>query len=570
MVTHAPDTTATQPPEQEATFKLPALVKRALLNAAEVERLRSRLLTVVLATFALIVLLLLPGYLLPARQIPGIVALAALWGILLVAWFFKWLGNPSIGTYVTITGQCLVTGGYLTYAILHHLTVDGLLTSFLFVPIIIEAGLLLSPEGSLLTSLLIMTVSGLALPALVPYFWTDPAFLREGLYLFVTRQLVAQAAAAVLAWLIARRIREGVQDSSRAAELELGHAQMERRAQEMSEKHRLLEEGIAIIQQTHARVAAGDYGARARVSAGELMPLAISLNLMLERVEAFVAGERERGRLESAALSLAELAGRVSQGNLLDTPVLTGTALDGLAIALSQMQSNLSRRLLRVRQSAEQVVAAVARCQDGLRMVAEVVEEHVERLFALTNRADALADGAARQREMLARLSGDPERWSPAPSDEETAARISALSEWLQELSTTAEFAAARAATEPAPTIGVAASTEEPEASKVSDGQNASAPTLPPAAASLLEALLQQALEHEQVARTISKEIGIVAQGMRQADMVVAWLRGAIEATTQASDQLRTALGTFLLASNVLPERSQSAASASQGGQRLA
>jgi hypothetical protein len=547
MSAYMQDSTLTQP---QRSARLPAAVRRTLLNAAELERLRSHMLTVVLATLALIALLLLPGYLLPARRVAGIIALSVLMSVLIIAWFFRWVGRASTATYIVIVGQCLVTGCYLTYAILHGFTVDGLLTSLFFVPIIVEAGLLLSPEGSLLTSLLIIAVSGLALPALIPSFWADPTFFQEGLYLFVTRQLAVQTVAAVLSWLIARRVREGVHDSSRAAELELVHARMEQQAREMVEQHQLIEEGIAIIQQTHARVAAGDYGARARVTRGELMPLAISLNLMLERVEAFVAGERERSRLETAALSLAEVAGRVSQGNLIDTPTLTGTALDGLAIALGQMQTNLSRRLLRVRQSADQVVAAIARCQDGLRMAAEVIEEHVERLTSLAGRLDTLAASAAQQRLLLARLSGDPERWSAIPEDRMAAPETSALLERLQQLAATAKFAAACAAT------------ERPQAMTAHEAMPANPDTAPlpddpsSAAVLVLEMLLPQSFDHERMAQAIRQEMDTVAQGMRQADMVVAWLRGAIEATMQASDQLRTALGTFLLGSNMLPERS--------------
>jgi methyl-accepting chemotaxis protein len=560
MATHLQDSPSSPSSEDELPGKTPVAIKRALLNAAERERLRGRLLGVVLATLALIFLLLLPGYLLPARRIAGIIALGALLGVVLIAWFCKWIGSASAGAYAAIIGQGVVTGGYLTYAILHNLTVDGLLTSLLFIPIIIEAGLLLSPEGSLLTALLILTLSGLALPALIPYFWVDPTFLREGLYLFVTRQLMVQVAAAVLSWLIARRVRESIQDSSRVAELELTQARMEKQAQELAEQHRLIVEGIAIIQQTHARVAGGDYGARAHITGGELMPLAISLNLMLERVEAFVAGERERSRLETVALSLAEVAGRVSQGNLVDMPMLTGTALDGLAIALGQMQGNLNRRLLRVRQSAEQVVAAVARCQDGLRMVAEVIEEHVERLFTLSGRVDALATGAAQQRALLARLSGHADQ-RPSAGDELAIPSASALAQRLQQLATTTEFAPAHAATE-RPRVRSDATPPLAAAPPPSGERETSSPI--PADTPLVEALLRQSLEHAQTAHALSKEIDMVAQGMRQADMVVAWLRGAIEATMQASDQLRTALGAFLLTSNVLPERATSAPTGTQ------
>ncbi len=45
-----------------------------------------------------------------------------------------------------------------------------------------------------------------------------------------------------------------------------------------------LEEGVAVLQRVHAQVARGDFTVRARINGGPLLPIAVSLNLMLDRL----------------------------------------------------------------------------------------------------------------------------------------------------------------------------------------------------------------------------------------------------------------------------------------------
>ena len=176
----------------------------------------------------------------------------------------------------------------------------------------------------------------------------------------------------MVAWLFGRQMQESIHLITYVSGLQMSNKRLHKRLRETDEQNRHLEAGIAIIQQTHARVAAGDYSARAHVE-GELLPLAVSLNLMLERVESFVHGEHERERMETAVAGLAELAGHVGQESQARLPVPTGTALDGLSIAIKQMQTNVHERLAKVQQSATALMATVGRCQDGLLPVAEVL-----------------------------------------------------------------------------------------------------------------------------------------------------------------------------------------------------
>ena len=120
---------------------------------------------------------------------------------------------------------------------------------------------------------------------------------------------------------------------------------------------------------------------------------------MLERVESFVHGEHERERMETAVAVLAELAGRVGQETQGRLPVPTGTSLDGLSIAIKQMQSNVNQRLAKVQQSALALMATVDHCQDSLMPVAEVLQEHLRSIDALVIAADNVMNSARRQLE---------------------------------------------------------------------------------------------------------------------------------------------------------------------------
>jgi hypothetical protein len=53
-----------------------------------------------------------------------------------------------------------------------------------------------------------------------------------------------------------------------------------------AQEKRILEEGVAVLREIHARVARGDFAARAPTVSGPLLPIAVSLNLMLDRLSA--------------------------------------------------------------------------------------------------------------------------------------------------------------------------------------------------------------------------------------------------------------------------------------------
>ncbi len=373
-----------------------SLLRRALLNFAEQERQRARLVSLLALVQAAILLGALPGDLFGQFRLSGLlVALGGL-GIFGVVWLLNWGGRVTEASFLLVGGGGALVALDLLLSAAQLLSLETLLIALLFLLVILSGGLLFSPETAVILAALAALFTSIVLLVFHPSSALAAAFTAQGRYLAVVFVALVLLGVGVVAWFFGRQMQESVHVTTFVAGLQMSNKGLRTRLREAEAKARELETGIALIQQTHARVAAGDYGARVHVE-GDLLPLAVSLNLMLERVESFVHGEYERERMETAVVGLAELAGRVGQESLGQIPVPTGTALDGLSIAIKQMQTNVNQRLTRVQQSAVALMATVGRCQDQLLPVAEVLEEHLHSIDALVLAADNLMNSAQRQ-----------------------------------------------------------------------------------------------------------------------------------------------------------------------------
>jgi hypothetical protein len=379
-----------------------SLLRRALLNFAEQERQRARLITILLAAQAALLLAVLPGYVFDHFQLAGVLVTLGGLAFFGITWLLNWMGRSAEASFLLVVGGGALVVLDMLLSAAHLVSLDTLHISLLFLLVILSGGILFSPE----TALVLSIISGLFTAAVVLLFHPSgplaALFNAQGHYLPLVYLVLVQPAVGVVAWLFGRQMQESVHLITYVSGLQMSNKRLHKRLRETAEKKRRLEAGIALIQQTHARVAAGDYSARTHVE-GDLLPLAVSLNLMLERVESFVHGEHERERMETAVAGLAELAGRVGQNSLGRLPVPTGTALDGLSIAIKQMQTNVNQRLARVQQSAAALMTTVSRCQDGLLPVAEVLEEHLRNIDALVIAADTIMNSAQRQLDFATR-----------------------------------------------------------------------------------------------------------------------------------------------------------------------
>ena len=392
------------------------LLQRALLNFAEQERQRARLLMLLLVAQAAALLLILPGYLFGDFQLSGVLVVLAGLVVFGGVWLLQWLSRTNEACYLLVLGGGGIVALDLLLSAAHLLTLESLHIALLFLLVILSGGILFSPETALILALLSALFTTLVLLVFHPSAHLLPLFDAPARYLAIAYLAIAQLGVGLVAWFFGRQMQESIHLITYVADLEMINKRLHKRLRQTAEKKRNLEAGLAIIQQTHARVAAGDYAARAHVE-GDLLPLAVSLNLMLERVESFVHGEHERERMETAVAGLAEMAGKVGQESLGQLPVPTGTALDGLSIAIKQMQTNVNQRLARVQQAVTSLITTVNRCQDGLLPVAEVLEEHLRSIDALVLSADNVMNSAQRQVDLAGHAEDVLRRSAPEGVD---------------------------------------------------------------------------------------------------------------------------------------------------------
>jgi hypothetical protein len=81
-----------------------------------------------------------------------------------------------------------------------------------------------------------------------------------------------------------------------------------------AQEKRILEEGVATLRAIHARVARGDFAARAPTVPGPLLPIAISLNLMLDRLSALSQRGSRYDQLVHECKTLQAAIERLAQG----------------------------------------------------------------------------------------------------------------------------------------------------------------------------------------------------------------------------------------------------------------
>ncbi|HEY7355472.1 MAG TPA: hypothetical protein VH590_03365, partial [Ktedonobacterales bacterium] len=376
-----------------------SILRRALLNFAEQERQRTWLVTVLLVAQAAILLAVLPGYVFGSFQLAGV--LVTLGGLALfgIIWLLNWMGRTAEASFLLVVGGMALVALDVLLSAAHLVSLETLHIALLFILVILSGGILFSPETALILALISAIFTALVVLLFRSSGTLAADFAAQGRYLSLVYLVMVQAAAGVVGWLFGRQMQESVHLITYVSGLQMTNKGLRKRLRETNEKKRHLEAGLAIIQQTHARVAAGDYSARAHVE-GELLPLAVSLNLMLERVESFVHGEHERELMETAAAGLAEMAGKVGQESMGRLPVPTGTVLDGISIAIKNMQSTVNQRLSRIQQAVTSLMTTVDRCQGGLLPVAEVLEEHLRSIDALALAADNVMNSAQRQVEL--------------------------------------------------------------------------------------------------------------------------------------------------------------------------
>ncbi|MBA2394032.1 MAG: hypothetical protein H0V70_14985 [Ktedonobacteraceae bacterium] len=296
---------------------------------------RSRLLSALLALVFIPVLLAAPTAIpVPSYWIP-IISLIVL---SVIAAAFNRKAN------ITLSGLFFIFAIDATLTILLATTPHGIRNSnipdfdLFIIPTLIGGVVLLRRFLPFLAGLHIIII--ITLFALLPH---DPLLQQEiqvnqggFAYSEISDALIIQIVSAIIAWLSAWSVDRALSRANRAEDLAEARKRLGEQAHYMVEQKERIDYGITVLKDAHARVANGEYKARAKLQNNELTSLAMSFNLMAERLNRISQIAQEYRRIEQGLQQLLELQDSVSHGGALKPLPPSGTLVDRLYPAVQR------------------------------------------------------------------------------------------------------------------------------------------------------------------------------------------------------------------------------------------
>jgi hypothetical protein len=558
---------------------LAGLIRRKLYTVALRDQQRSQLLNVLIVAQALLTLAIAVGYVGTAATLssflPGGLALLVYVAALASN---RMLHRSTTAAYLLVIGGSLAVGLQALLPALAGNATQAAQAALLFSSIILEAGLLFWPEVTLIVATATTAFTAFAILLALAL---QPNLDRHQAYLLMVYTVGVQALASLISWLVAQFIWDSALEAQRAEDLQFAHVRLEAREAQMDERKQAFEESVRAVQSTITRVLGGEYNARVEVADGDLIPMADSLNLLLERVATAMQAEQMRARLEAAALPMIDSVARMADSG---TPppsslptIITNTPLDSLSVALSQMQVAMTQRLVRLQRLATDMVGALGHSQEVLTSTSESAQEAQRIAGALISNANAVLDTTRHAVATLARaqrlLAGIlPEEITHRAPQGELPREGSGLDGpdggllglgpdlGIANPGYTGEFPVLSddgdldghdipPLTRPLPVVDLAAAQEQAAAPTQEPRPATFTGELPAEVVDVWNALVQLNGDAAQMERSLSqlvRELGVQSRHVRTADANIAWFRQALDAVRTNAEQLQQAAGANL------------------------
>jgi hypothetical protein len=320
-----------------------------VVHEHELQR-RRRLVRILTIGIMIPVVVLIPSSLFP-KFIPGsLVALSIVFAGTVVAYVLNRMSYVSAAGYALIAGVAGALAWQVVSKVLLQYGVDAVDLRYydlMVLPILLSA-VLVGRRGPLIVAACVSAftlVSMVVLPRTptLQQYWNDTyPYSLGSVYDVIALAVLFQWVAGVVAWLGADSTRRALSVAARADELAAANTQIMAQAREIEAQKQRLQEGMAQIQQVHAAIARGHWDARVRVEQGELLPMAMSLNLLLDRLTRLTREQSQLPQLEAAAHELA-LALRQMRSGLPSTPPnYTGTPFDEVLLEFNALRAALT------------------------------------------------------------------------------------------------------------------------------------------------------------------------------------------------------------------------------------
>src|SRR5258706_1306248 len=346
-------------PGQERRWPLGALARGArspgvsvpttadeVLEEHERQR-RRRLMRILTLGLMIPALLLTPSALFPKFILGSLLSLLIVLAGTVAAFILNRLAYVVAASYALIFGVAAALGWQVISKVVLQHGVDALDLRYydsMVLPVLLGA-VLLGRRGSLVIASVVsvFTLASLLVlprtPTLEQYWKAMYPYSLGSVYDVIALAVLFQWVAAVIGWIGADSIRRALAIAARVDEVGATHARSSAQAPEIEGQALPLQEGITRIQQVAAAIARGNLDARVRVDQAELLPMATSLNLLLDRLTRLTREQSDRAQIEAAAHELAMAMRQMRAGMPVGTLKYTGTAFDEVLIEVAALCS---------------------------------------------------------------------------------------------------------------------------------------------------------------------------------------------------------------------------------------
>jgi hypothetical protein len=165
---------------------------------------------------------------------------------------------------------------------------------------------------------------------------------------------ILQVVGAAISWLSAWSVDRALLRANQAEDLAAARQRINEQTAQIVEQKQRLEYGIDVVKNAQARFANGDFKARAKLQDNELVPLALSFNLLAERLNRITQTSQEYTRLEQALQRLLDIQNAVVYGGPIKPYSSSGTLADSLQPIL-QRHYQLNNRVTESSSSFEKI-----------------------------------------------------------------------------------------------------------------------------------------------------------------------------------------------------------------------
>lgn len=509
-----------------------------------------------------------PGFIFP-------IMLASV-GVYLVAFVAGYLlKNAPVAAYILVFGGGLAVAALVGAATLTGNPEEIGHLALFFLAVMLEAGLLLSPEITVIVVTAACTLTG----ALLLLVAVTKVVAGPQIYLIVLYTLSPMVLTGIVSWLLSHYIYTTTVNAQHAQELEFRQAQYQQMKTHEREREEDLDESIGAIQSAIAQAISGDYAVRVPVSAGDLEVVEKSLNLLLDTFDSMVQAQQENARMQGAVGPITEVLNRWNDSITPVHTIKTDTPFDNVSVMVTRIADNYNRRLARLQEHIGHLSAGVAHSRDGLSNASGEFNAAKRQAGALVSRADTVQASLQKQLELLVKArrmmaallppeitqTAEPtEGGDPALRGLGIGVEMGLTHEFELLAPTTPAEAGIKPLTMPLPALHIDGATEDPQSTDANGSKgNASASAsaknsandskgkaskssapggeseLPAELVEVWHLLLQIGDELNQQERTVAtftQELGVLSRTVRKADTGIGWTLTALDTVQRSSE----------------------------------